>query len=275
MLRLTDLYIYPIKSLGGIRLQRAELTDRGLRHDRRFMLVDETGRFQSQREFPEMALLAVALTDSGLHVSHRTRPLEPLGLPHSVTQSLNHAISVTVWGDALEAVFVSAEADDWFSHALGRPLRLVYMPDATHRPVEPDYALYPGDQTSLSDGYPYLLIGQASLDDLNTYLDQPVPMNRFRPNLVFTGAPAYDEDRWTEFRVGDTHFFAVKPCARCNIPGIDQATAQRSPEVLRALNAHRRRGTKTLFGQNLLAGASSGWLTVGDEITLLSRCDEA
>lgn len=274
MLRLSEIYIYPIKSLGGIRLDRAELTDRGLRHDRRFMLVDETGRFQSQREFAEMALLRPELTNTGLRVRHAAKPMEPLAIDHSTSQQFNDWLPVTVWGDTLLAQPVSAEADDWFSHALGRPVRLVYMPDATHRPVDPDYARHPTDQTSLSDAYPYLLIGQSSLDDLNAHLDDPVPMNRFRPNLVFTGGPAYDEDGWREFRVGELGFFAVKPCARCGIPGIDQATGQRSPEVLRALNAVRRRGTKTLFGQNLLADTPSGWLTVGDEIAVIRRRDE-
>jgi hypothetical protein len=272
LLHLSDLYLYPIKSLGGIRVERAELTDRGLRHDRRFMLVDETHRFLTQRELPELALFDLRLRADGLEVSHRTRRVTPLVVPFVWRNG--ESIATAVFGWPVETVAVSAEADEWFSHALGRRVRLVFQPDEAHRPVDPDYALRPTDQTSLSDGYPYLIIGQSSLDDLNAHLDDPVPMNRFRPNLVVSGSPAYDEDRWGEFLVGGLRFFAVKPCARCGIPGIDQATGQRSPEVLRALNAVRRRGTKTLFGQNLLAEATSGWLTVGDEITVLTRRGE-
>lgn len=272
MLTLSHLYIYPIKSLGGIRLERAELTDRGLRHDRRWMLVDETRRFLTQRELPELALFDLRLRSDGLEVGHRTRPIPPLAVPFA--SPTGEPISTAVFGWPVETVAVSAEADDWFSHALGRRVRLVFQPDYAHRPVDPDYARRPTDQTSLSDGYPYLIIGQASLDDLNAHLDDPVPMNRFRPNLVFTGGPAYDEDRWREFLVGNLRFFAVKPCARCGIPGIDQATGQRSPEVLRALNAVRRRGTKTLFGQNLLTEATGGWLNAGDEITVVTRRDD-
>jgi len=272
LLRLTDLYVYPIKSLGGIRLDRAELTDRGLRHDRRFMLVDETRRFLTQRELPGLARFDLRLRAEGLEVSHRARPVSPLVVPFAARSG--EPISTSVFSWPVETVAVSAEADDWFSHALGRRVRLVFQPDEAHRPVDPDYARQPTDQTSLSDGYPYLLIGQASLDDLNAHLDDPVPMNRFRPNLVVSGGRAYDEDRWGEFLVGETRFFAVKPCARCGVPGIDQATGQRSPEVLRALNAVRRRGTKTLFGQNLLAEATSGWLAVGDKITVLTRRGE-
>jgi uncharacterized protein YcbX len=236
------------------------------------MLVDETHRFLTQRERPELALFDLCLRADGLEVSHRARPGSPLTVPFAPHTDERIATAVFNW--PVQTVAVGAEADDWFSHALGRRVRLVFQPDAAHRPVDPDYARQPDDRTSLSDGYPYLLIGQSSLDDLNAHLDQAVPLNRFRPNLVFSGGPAYDEDRWTEFRVGDLPFFAVKPCARCAVPGIDQATGERSPEVLRALATFRRRGTKTLFGQNLLAGATGGWLTVGDEITVLRRRDE-
>ncbi|MBC7892933.1 MAG: MOSC domain-containing protein, partial [Sphingobacteriaceae bacterium] len=229
---------------------------------------DKTGTFLTQRELPELALFDVSLTSTGLEIRHRTRLFPSLAVPFEPRSG--EPVFTAVFGSPVETQRVAEEADDWFSTLLGRPLQLVFQPDASHRPLDPDYALDPDDRTSLADGYSFLLAGQASLDDLNTYLDQPVPMNRFRPNLVVSGASAYDEDQWSEFRVGALTFFAVKPCARCAIPGIDQATAQRSPEVLRALTAHRRRGTKTLFGQNLIAAQTNGTLHVGDAVEVIS-----
>jgi len=267
-LHLSELWIYPVKSLAGIRLTSAELSDRGLRHDRRWMLTDKTGTFLTQRELPELALIDVSLTSTGLEIQHRTRPFPALAVPFEPRSG--EPVATAVFGSPVQTQRVADEANDWFSTLLARPLQLVFQPEASYRPIDPDYALRPGDRTSLADGYPFLLAGQSSLDDFNTYLDQPVPMNRFRPNLVVRGASAYDEDQWSEFRVGDLTFFAVKPCARCAIPGIDQANAQRSPEVVRALTTHRRRGTKTLFGQNLIATQTSGTLRVGDAVEVIS-----
>lgn len=268
-MHLSELWIYPVKSLAGIRLTSAELSDRGLRHDRRWMLTDQTGTFLTQRELPELALLNVRLTGAGLEIQHRARPFPPLAVPFEPRSG--EPVATAVFGWPVETQRVADEADDWFSAVLGRPLQLVFQPDTAHRPIDPDYALRPDDRTSLADGYPFLLAGQSSLDDLNTHLDQPVPMNRFRPNLVVSGASAYDEDQWSEFRVGNLTFFAVKPCARCTVPGIDQASAERSPDVLRALTTHRRRGTKTLFGQNLIAAQLSGTLRVGDVVEVVNR----
>ncbi len=267
-MHLSELWIYPVKSLAGIRLEKADLSDRGLRHDRRWMLTDQTGTFLTQRELPELALLDVSLTSAGLEIRHRTRPFPPLAVPFEPHSG--EPVATAVFGWPVETQRVADEADEWFSAVLGRPLQLVFQPDASHRPVDRDYARHPDDCTSLADGYSFLLVGQSSLDDLNTHLDQPVPMNRFRPNLVVSGTSAYDEDQWSEFRVGDLTFFAVKPCARCAMPGIDQATAERSPEVLRVLSTHRRRGTKTLFGQNLIATQTNGTLRVGDAVEVIS-----
>ena len=272
MLRLTELWIYPVKSLAGISLPVADLTDRGLRYDRRWMLVDAAGGFLTQREYPEMALLRVALTAAGLEISHRTKPFEPLIVSFLPPGGQPFATAVFGWPVAVQ--YVDQRADAWFSRALNTPVRLVYQPDGSRRGVDPAYAQR-AEITSLADGYPFLLAGQASLDQLNAYLSQPVPMNRFRPNLVFAGGPAFDEDDWDAFRVGRVAFWAVKPCARCPIPGIDQATGQRSPEILRVLNDHRKQGHKVFFGQNLLTDSMGGQLRVGDEITVVSQREKA
>ncbi|MCY7350716.1 MAG: MOSC domain-containing protein [Cytophagaceae bacterium] len=272
MLRLTELWIYPIKSLAGISLPAADLTDRGLRYDRRWMLVDAAGGFLTQREYPEMALLQVTLTADGLQISHRTKSVEPLIV--SFTPRDGQPLATAVFGSPVDVQYVDDQADRWFSQVLNTPVRLVYQPEDSHRGVDPAYA-HRGEINSLADGYPFLLVGQSSLDGLNGYLKQPVPMNRFRPNFVFAGATAFDEDEWNTFRVGNVPFRAVKPCARCPIPGIDQATGQRSPEVLRVLNDHRKQGHKVFFGQNLLADSTTGHLHVGDEIEVISRRETA
>jgi uncharacterized protein YcbX len=212
MLKISELYIYPIKSLGGISLQQAEVSDRGFKYDRRWMLIDENNRFLSQREVATMALLKVSLGDNGLTVIN-SKDDSSLLIPF-VPQK-NEFIQVAIWDDTCTGQLVSDESDKWFTQALGLNCRLVYMPDDSHRPTDPRYA--DNNITSLSDGYPFMIIGQASLDELNSHLDDTLPMNRFRPNIVFTGGRPYQEDTIDEFTINDIHFNGVKLCARCNI----------------------------------------------------------
>jgi uncharacterized protein YcbX len=267
---LTGLYLYPVKSLGGYAVPEAEVTTRGLRHDRRWLLVDERNRFMTQRQQPELALLTVAPAYNGFLISHRQRPdLLPLFIPFESTP--DHTLFVTVWDDILWAWRGAPDADEWFAEALGRPCRLVYMSDMVRRDVEPE--LNPeGQLVSFADGYPFLLAGEAALADLNTRLAQPVPMNRFRPNLVFGGGPAYDDDTWEQFQVGEVPFRAVRGCGRCVLTTIDQQTAIKSPtsDPLRTLATYRMAENSTLFGQNV-TGPTHGVLRVGDALTVLSR----
>jgi uncharacterized protein len=158
---------------------------------------------------------------------------------------------VQVWDDRCSAIAVSAEADAWFSRLLGQPCRLVFMPDETHRPVDREYAI-DGEITSFSDAYPFLLVGKASLDDLNSRLEVPVPMDRFRPNIVFTGGQPFEEDEFHHFRINAIDFFGVKPCARCSVTTINQRTSEQGKEPLKTLAGYRSRNNKVLFGQNLV-----------------------
>ena len=269
-LSLTGLYLYPVKSLGGYAVAEAEVTARGLRHDRRWLLVDERNRFLTQRQHPELALLAVAPAHNGFLISHRQRPeLLPLFIPFEAQP--DRTLFVTVWDDILWAWRGAPEADEWLSNALGRTCRLVYMSDMVRRDVEPD--LNPeGQLVSFADGYPFLLAGEAALADLNTRLAEPVPMNRFRPNLVFGGGEAYADDAWEEFRIGDVPFRAVRGCGRCVLTTIDQQTARKNPlaDPLRTLATYRQVEHSTLFGQNV-TGPGHGSLRVGDALTVLSR----
>ena len=266
---LTDLYLYPVKSLGGIRVIKAEITSRGLRHDRRWLLVDEGNRFMTQRQNAQMALLALAPAHNGFLLTHRQRPeLLPLFIPFEA--SAKRTLFVTIWDDIIWAWRSSKAADEWLSDALGQPVKLVYMSDMVRRDVEP--ALNPeGQLVSFADGYPFLLTNQASLQALNARLAEPVDMNCFRPNLVIGGATADEEDRWHHLEIGGLPFRAVAGCGRCIVTTINPETATKNPfrEPLRTLGTYRRQGDSIIFGQNT-TGPGHGTLRVGDEVRVLS-----
>jgi len=247
-LQLSEIHIYPIKSLSGIRLSEAEFTPRGLAYDRRWMLIDENG-FLTQREIPRMALLEVSLQADCLEVRSPTGDPSlniPLTLPSDASTK-----SVPIWDDTTTAQWVSEEANQWFSKTLDHPCSLVYMPEFSER-TKVGKTSGKVQPVSFADSYPALLIGQSSLDELNTRLTEPVPMNRFRPNLVFTGGEAYEEDQWHEFTVGNAMGWAEKPCARCSVVTINQETAAQGKEPLTTLAKYRNQGNKVLFGQSIL-----------------------
>jgi uncharacterized protein len=262
MLRVSELYIYPVKSLGGINLPAASLTDRGFEYDRRWMLVDKNNRFLSQREVAAMAFLKVSLQEDGLLVQHTGKEDCFFQIPFGLLSG--ETIMVSVWSDSCVAQCVSTAADAWFSEQLNMPCRLVYMPDSTLREVDEAYA-HNKEVTSFSDGYPLLIIGQASLDDLNSRLSSPLLMDRFRPNIVFSGGVPFQEDDMIQFSIGDVQFFGVKPCARCVITTIDQQSAVKSKEPLKTLSTYRARNNNIYFGQNLLY-QGAGTIRVGEEI---------
>ena len=262
-LTLSQIYIYPIKSLGGISLKTALVQERGLQYDRRWMLVDEKGQFLTQRTFAEMALLQVDLTTEGLLVRHKLKPLKPLIIPY--LPESQRQISVSIWDDVCLATEVSAAANAWFTAALNRVCRLVYMPDTTRRLVDEKYA-EKGEIVSFADAYPVLVIGEASLQDLNNRLPCPVPMNRFRPSLVFTGGQPFEEDTWNYFTIQNNQFQGVKRCSRCVLTTINQATAEKGQEPLRTLAEYRRVGNKVLFGQNVIPVAADATVSIGDII---------
>lgn len=264
MYTLSEIWIYPIKSLGGIRLTQATVQERGLQYDRRWMIVDANGQFITQRTVHQMALIEVEKSPNGFAITHRSTPENKLFFP--LKPIVNEPIKVRVWDDEVEAVTVSHEADLQLSTWLGQPVRLVMMPDWSNRPVDPDYA-QEGENVSFADGYPLLIIGQASLDDLNTRLEQPVTMHRFRPNLVVEGSAPYAEDGWRNLRIGQATFKGVKPCSRCVLITIDPATGEKGVEPLKTLATYRKRNNKIYFGQNLLA--HPGQISLGDTVESL------
>jgi uncharacterized protein YcbX len=256
----SEIWIYPVKSLGGIRVPSARVLEKGLEFDRRWMLVDERGQFFTQRTLPVLALFRLSATDQGFRIEYRGESVNLV--PH---EAQGEPFNASVWDDEVIVREVSTAASEWFSRNLGQPARLVEFEESSARQVDPDYARN-GENVSLADGYPLLIIGEAALADLNRRLAQPVPMNRFRPNLVFRGGQPHDEDQWGEFRIGKNAFRGVKPCSRCVMTTIDQQTAEVGKEPLATLSTYRKRENKIYFGQNVLA-VDHQIIYEGDEIT--------
>ncbi len=267
-MHITELNIYPIKSLKGIALESAVVEDRGLQYDRRWMLVDEDRQFITQREVPRMALVNIEVGPGGLTAAMNGNKIDVA--PESGT---GETATVKIWNSTVKGEFYPKEVDEWFSEAIGFNCRLVVMPETSKRIVSPDYAVRRFEDTvSFADGYPFLLIGEGSLEDLNLRLAEPVPMNRFRPNFVVKGSAPFEEDTWKRIRIGATEFHIVKPCARCVITTVDQATGQKNgKEPLKTLSEYRNRNGNVLFGQNLIADTTGGTVRVGDEVEVIEK----
>ncbi len=265
MFTVSALYIYPVKSLGGFSVTTAEVTAKGFKHDRRWMLVDTAGKFFTQRELPSMALLQTTITEDGLYIYHKSDPGKNITIPFlSLPASIK---KVQVWDDICDAwCYGNDEINTWFSEMLGTACELVYMPDDTNRMVDTDFAK-DGETTSFSDGYPFLIIGQSSLDELNSKLAAPLAIDRFRPNIVFTAGEPHIEDSWKHFSINGIDFWGVKTCGRCMITTIDQQTTVQNKEPLKTLSTYRSFDNKIKFGMNLLH-KGSGCVKVGDKIML-------
>jgi uncharacterized protein YcbX len=259
---LKQIFIYPVKSLAGIEVKEWQVTETGLLHDRKWMLIDEQQQFLSQRKLPRMALIKTALTAQELVLS--APGMDDIKLP--LHPNGGEIIPSQVWHDNCQARSVSAEVDNWFSEFLKTPCRLVYLPDDVIRLVNPHYAL-PNDRTGFSDAFPFMILSDASLTALNQAMGLNLSMQRFRPNLVISGCDSYAEDSWRQIRIGEIDFRLPKPCSRCAVPAIDPQTAQIGKEPLLTLNRLRKWQNKVYFGQNALHD-SCGVLTVGDVVTV-------
>jgi len=254
----SQIWIYPIKSLGGIRLSSAKILPKGIEFDRRWMLIDAENNFMTQRVYPEMALFKLSFVSGNFIVNYSG---DIIDLPF--TYKPEH-IQAQIWDDQVDVYEVSQHHSKWFSERLGITCRLVSFPDNNQRSIDTRYA-FNNEQVSLADGYPLLVIGQASLDDLNRRMHEPLPMNRFRPNIVFTGGEPYEEDGWKNFRIGANRFAGVKPCSRCVLTTVDQDTAIKGTEPLATLATYRRVENKIYFGQNLIP-LNYNQIAEGDEI---------
>ena len=261
---LAHINLFPVKSCAPLTPDHAIVERRGLRGDRRWMIVDAEGQFITSRKHPRLVLIHAAFDHDSLLLDapgmRRLRLSSDASAPRS---------SVTVWDDVVAALPAQAGADAWISAYLGFAAHFVFMADDCVRPVDPTYA-GPGDQVSFADGFPLLLISQAALDQLNTRLGSPVPMLRFRPSIVVANTMPHAEDDWRAIRIGDVAFDVVKPCVRCVLTTVDPATGEidQNGEPLRTLISYRRGDKGVTFGQNLIP-RGSGTIRVGDQVSII------
>ena len=265
-----SLWIYPVKGMSGIQVKSTTFNNLGFLFDRRWMLVDPNGRFLSQREVPELALFKTSIKGGHLLISDsRGREVE---IPISSGKPWDRR--AVVWGSSCKADSYGAEVDEFFSDSLARRCHLVKMAEGFKRKLAPYYRVNSGDSVSFADGFPFLITTTASLEELGRRVGEHVPMDRFRPNIVIRNTTPFEEDRWRILTIGDHSFHLVKPCARCVVTTIDQATGGVTDgEPLRTLAKFRtssRAGkSKILFGQNAVPADASGELSAGDSVALI------
>ncbi|MEV5934890.1 MOSC N-terminal beta barrel domain-containing protein [Streptomyces sp. NPDC052079] len=267
--RLHSIHIHPVKAFRSLPLRKVVVEPWGPAGDRRWMLVDDRGKVVTQRRHPRLALAAAELLPGGgVRLSAPGREPVTVGVP-----APGCTVHVELFGTKVEAVPAGDDAvHAWCSALLGTAVRLVHLDDpATRRPVDPRFAL-PGETVSFADGYPLLLTTTASLDGLNSLIaggrhaaEGPLPMNRFRPNVVVEGTAPWQEEKWTRVTIGEVVFRVAKPSARCVVTTTDQKTGRRGKEPLHALAARRQPGGELLFGQNLVP-LSPGTIRVGDPV---------
>jgi uncharacterized protein len=266
----TALNIYPVKSCGGIPLQRARLTATGFAHDRQWLIVRPNGRFVTQREVPHLALIRPALEEGTLQLRAPEKPDFRVEIDHG-----GAATEVVCWRDRCKAIDAGDDAAQWLESFLGQPYRLVRFDPSLPRTSDKTWTGEIDAFNQFSDGFPWLLISQASLDDLNGRLQRRLPMNRFRPNIVVDGLSAFEEDAIYELNTDAIALRPVKPCTRCTITTTDQERGEREgDEPLQTLRDYRfdreLRGVK--FGQNVVLSKGIGeWLEVGQRLAVRHR----
>jgi hypothetical protein len=264
-IQLASLTYHPIKACRGFTVNASNVERMGLEHDRRMMVVTPEGHFLTQREYPRLALVTPALKDGTMTLSAPNFDSIQVRI-----QSTGASWPVNIWRSKnVQAVDQGEEAAGWFSEWLGVPVRLVHFADGYIRKVSRDHAVNADDHTGFADGYPILLASEESLASLNARLETPVPMNRFRPNVVVRGCEPFAEDTWKRIRIGEVEMAIVKPCARCVVTTIDKETLAASKEPLKTLNTFRRREGGVMFGQNVIP-LGRGRLEVGMNVEILS-----
>ena len=265
MITISSLIYYPIKACRGFEVDTANVERMGLQHDRRMMVVTPDGGFLTQREYPRLALVTPKLNDGTLELTAPDYDSIQVGI-----QTTGVPVSVGVWKSrGVQAIDQGEEAAQWFSDWLGTEVRLVHIADGYIRRVSQEYAVQPDDHTGFADGYPILLTSEEGLQDLNSRLASPVPMNRFRPNVVVKGCEPFAEDNWNRIRAGDVELAVVKPCARCVVTTIDKNTLETSKEPLKTLGKYRKQKLGAIFGQNVIP-VNEGILRLGMTVEVLS-----
>lgn len=259
---LSAIYVYPVKSLAGIKVSNWVINKKGLLHDRKWMLIDSSNQFLSQRHLPKMVLIKTQLTEDQLILS--TESSGSIALP--LYPEDGDTIDTTIWHDQCAAKSTNPIVDQWLSDFLGIECKLVYQDDNVIRPVDPHYASTT-DQVSFADGFPFLILSEASLKSLNQSMNLQLPIERFRPNLVISQCESYAEDSWREISINNINFRLPKPCSRCSVPAIDTQTAQINKEPLTTLNRLRKWNNRVYFGQNALHD-NTGPLSIGNYVEI-------
>jgi len=280
-MHISEINIYPIKSLKGISLDSAVVEERGLEYDRRWMLTTRDGMFFTQREFPRMATLSVWIEEDGSGLGVAADRFGDVFVPSQ--PDTGDKQQVTIWQSVCEGEVYGGALNEWFSDVIGTNCQLVYMPDQTRRSVNKRFD-HGDDVVSFADGYPLMVLSEATLADLNSRLDDPLPMNRFRPNLVVSGSSAFAEDAWDKVRIGEAVFRSTKPCERCVMTTVDQSKGEfTGKEPLKTLASYRMAknvmpdrydslgvgATAVLFGQNLIAESIGATVSVGDAVDII------
>jgi uncharacterized protein YcbX len=266
MITVSNLIYYPIKACRGIEVDSSCVDRMGLELDRRLMVVTPEGEFLTQREYPRLAWVTPKLREGALELSAPNYESIQLGI-----QTLGTPSFVNIWkSKGVHAIDQGEEAANWFSDWLGTDVRLVHIADGYRRLVDESYAVNDDDHTGFADGYPILLTSQEGLDDLNSHLESPVPMNRFRPNIVVKGCEPFAEDTWNRIRIGNVELAVVKPCARCVVTTIDKETLEQSKEPLKTLGKYRKHALGAIFGQNVIP-LNGGSIRLGMTVEILSR----
>jgi len=262
---LTGIRMYPVKSLAGIDLDQTEVQLQGLQDDRLFMLVDENGLFITQRKYPQLALINVKITQGGFNfVATNSTPLN-IGSANFQSET----VPVKIWQDHCLGIVADEKTNQWFSRYLGFPVRLIQYNHQAPRASDPNYS-NPDDIVSFADGFPLLVISQASLNDLNSKLETPVSMTNFRPNIIIDGCDAFAEDDWKQIRIGEVIFDAVKRCSRCVLTTVDPETGIKSEngQPLKTLSQYRKAEGGVFFGMNLIP-RSAGTIQVNDMVEFI------
>lgn len=265
MITLSNLTYYPIKACRGFDVQSSNVERMGLEHDRRMMVVTPEGEFLTQREYPKLALISPTLKNDSVTLSAPNFDSIKFGI-----QKSGATYPVNIWkSSGVQAVDQGEESAQWLSDWLGTSIRLVHIAEGYKRKVNSTYAVNSDDHTGFADGYPILIISEASLQDLNSKLDSPLPMNRFRPNIVVKGCEPFAEDSWKRVKIGGVEMALVKPCARCEVTTTDQVTLERKKEPLKTLGGYRKHKLGAIFGMNVIP-LNEGRLEVGMSVEVVS-----
>jgi len=260
------IFFYPIKSLPGVSVQEWWTEPKGLRLDRRMMLIDSSNKFVSLRGVPELYHCKLELFEKKfLRVTHQTKGGEGIYLNLENPEIINE-VEVVIWNDTVKAGLMEAQLSDWFSEVFNKDLRLVCMEESHQRQIDLRYA-NEGEMVSFADGYPYLIVQSSSLDYFNQKLETPVDMVRFRPNIVLRGGSSFEEDQWTQLRIGEIEFKLVKPCGRCKVINIDPDQLDLNPKVMETLKSFR----PPTFGMNACLLGNEGTIRVGEEVVVLKQ----